>query len=446
MKTNTVAAPEASRIASEIVPGCTVETLTIADSNPFAAQVRPLPTERTARYNALFSNGRLGERLEDVRKLKDEKEFFSPSECHLSAAHSIVDAVCDSYFHRNPTNPKLAGFLGRQSQVLRTHRIQAFPRAAIAGKCIIVAGPPGIGKGAFRRRIRTYIGTDVIPHGSIPPAIQYVRQLPYVEMQFPGNMKVDTLSHLLLMQIDSQVNGVAFNDSQSQSSRTSLLRPRLYAQSGAVGLGLLYLYGLDAHRLSLRSAMECLNFLQEFAEYTGVPVVCSSTYAIWGLLDGASTSPLQLGDRAVHRFDYIPLDSDWRTLVNAFLKRYRLSIATDEVDFSPTKLIPRRLLSNSGAGLKNPTWFEAALMAETLGVPKQLFNFLAELWVILNKKKGNKAIVEAMDFAKASKQYRKATLGLRANLSILLGKDRCSEEETARFSDWLLPEQRAMQL
>ncbi|MHA6829371.1 hypothetical protein ACQUJV_24610 [Ralstonia pseudosolanacearum] len=422
-----------------------VALATLDGSNPFLARVKPFPAERTARYNALFSNGRLGDRLEDVRKLKDENEFFVPSECHLSAGHSIVDAVCDSYLHRNPTNPQLAGFLGRQAQVLRTHRIQAFPRAAISGQCIIVAGPPGIGKGVFRRRIRAYIGTDVIPHGSIPPAIQYVRQLPYVEMQFPGNMKVDTLSNLLLMQIDSQVHGVAFNDSQGQSSRGSLLRPRLYAQAGAVGLGLLYLYGLDAHRLSLRSAMECLNFLQEFAEYTGVPVVCSSTYAIWGLMNGASVSALQLGSRAVHRFDYVPLESDWRALVNAFLKRYRLSISTEEVEVSSRKLIPPRLLRDSGAGLMRPTWFEVELMAETLGVPKQLFNFLAELWVVLNKKKENKAIVETTDFIKASVQYRKATGGLRANLSILLSKDKCSDEETARFSDWLLPEQRAAQ-
>lgn len=422
-------------------------TNVVRQPNPFLAQVTPFPTERKARYNALFSNGQLGLNcgLDDVRKEKDGKEFFNPDESRQATGSAIIGAVCESYMRRDPSGSQLSALLARQAIALAAHRIEAFPKADVAGRCIVVAGPPGIGKGAFRRSIRGYFGELTVPHKNPSPATQFIRQLKYVEMPFPSDMKVESLIATLLMHTDALVSGVAFNNSQRQASRATLAKPRLFAHAGMVGLGLLYVYDLDAEKLSRRAAAECLDFLHEFADYTGVPVVCSSTYSIFGALDGSSAGALKLANGGARRFDYMRLDSDWRILVNAFLKQHALTVATGDIVFAAEKAVPASLLPANRSFLDSISWLEGRLMVETLGLPELLFTFLGFLWKILCKKKTNNSVIEKGDFDAASSQYRKGSGLLRGNLSILLNKSLCSEVEVRRFSDWVTPEQRGFE-
>lgn len=416
----------------------------VRQPNAFLAQVRPFPTERRARYNALYSNGQIGIScvLEDVRERQDGAEFFHPSEDHMLTARILVEGVRDAYTRRDPSTPEFAGRLALQARYLQSPGIDPFPKADVAGLCTVIAGPPGIGKGAFRRRIRAYLGEQPIPHKNPSPATHFVWQMKYLEMPFPSNMKVDSLISQLLMHMDARVRGVAFKDSQRQSAKSHLARLRLFTHAGMVGLGLLYMYDLDGSKLSRRPAAECLDFLHEFAEYTGVPVVCSSTYSIFGVLDGSSGGALTLANGGVRRFDYMRLDSDWRNLVNGFLRQYKLTVEPTDVAFAADKLIPEKLLPAKRALLGSVSWFEGCLMVETLGLPELLFTFLGFLWQVLSKKNANGTVIEKGDFDVAAALYRKGNGLLRANLFILLTKERCSQAEVNRFSDWITPEQR----
>lgn len=432
---------------NELVVASTLGANAVRQPNAFLAQVNPFPTEREARYDALFSMGQLGLNcgLDDVRKERDGKEFFNPNEKHYSTTRILIGAVRDAYARKDPSTPEFAGLLARQGLHLRSQGIDPFPKAGVAGHCTVIAGPPGIGKGAFRRRIRDYLGDRPVPHTAPSPATHFIWQLKYLEMPFPSNMKVESLISLLLMHMDARVHGVAFKDSQRQAVKGNLTKPRLFTHAGMVGLGLLYMYDLDARKLSRRPAAECMDFLCEFAEYTGVPVVCSSTYSIFGALDGSSAGALKLANGGARRFDYMRLDSEWRILVNAFLTRHELTVAAEGILFAAEQAIPACLLPADLLFLKSISWFEGNLMVETLGLPGLLFTFLGFLWRVLSKKTTNKSIIEKGDFDVASTQYRKGNGLLRGNLFILLNKGRCSMEEVNRFSDWVTPEQRGFE-
>lgn len=417
----------------------------VRQPNAFLAQVRPFPTERKPRYDALYSNGRVGMSsvLEDVREGQDDSEFFHPSEEHMLTARIVVGAVRDAYTRKDPSTPEFAGRLALQARYLQSPGIDPFPKADVAGNCTVIAGPPGIGKGAFRRRIRAYLGEQPVPHKNPSPATHFVWQMKYLEMPFPSNMKVESLISQLLMHMDARVRGVAFKDSQRQAAKSNLARLRLFTHAGMVGLGLLYMYDLDGSKLNRRPAAECLDFLCEFAEYTGVPVVCSSTYSIFGVLDGSSGGALTLANGGVRRFDYMRLDSDWRNLVNGFLMQYKLTVGSTNIAFAADKAIPERLMPAERAFVESVSWFEGCLMVETLGLPELLFTFLGFLWQVLSKKKdANRTVIEKGDFDVAAAQYRKGSGLLRANLFILLTKERCSQVEVNRFPDWITPEQR----
>ncbi|NOV24740.1 hypothetical protein E5S69_14615 [Cupriavidus necator] len=417
--------------------------------NPFLAQVKPFPTDKEGQYASLYLNGRLGKNLEDVRTTKNRDEFFSPRPCHLSAAEAIIEAVRKSYENRNPAETRFAEHINRQNIALRSRSVEAFPVAMVPGQCIIVSGPLGIGKGAFRQRIRDYLGMEVVPHRNLSDAIAFTKQLKYLEIPFPSSGKPEHLIYSMLHGIDSEVKGVIWDGIQKPTSRTGLLTPQLFAHAGRVGLGLLYVYGIDAQKLSARSAMDCLKLLEEFSVVTGVPVVCSATCAIWALLDGTIASTLKLASGGIHRFEYIALGSDWGNLVNAFLRRFRLTVADIESSSIRSFQDQVPLLLKSGmkdgadAQRSQGDWFATALIVEAVGLPMLLFVILEELWKIMKIKARNQTIIEKNDFIRASKQYRTKWEGLRANLSILLGKERCSREETMRLSDWILPEQRA---
>lgn len=436
--------PTNSLVAAS-APGASV----VRQPNAFLTQVMPFPKERKARHAALFSNGRLGLNcgLEDVRKEPDCNEFFHPRDEHKSTASIVIEAVRNAYAHKDPSAPELAGLLALQARHLRSPGIDPFPKAGVTGQCTVIAGPPGIGKGAFRRRIRQYLGDVPVPHTDPSPATHFIWQLKYLEMPFPSTMKVDSLISLLLMHMDARVHGVAFKDSQRQASRSNLTKPRLFTHAGMVGLGLLYIYGLDAHKLSSRPAEECLDFLCEFAECTGVPVVCSSTYSIFGALDGSSAAAKTLANSGARRFDYMALDSDWRSLVSAFLMRHGLTVATaaEGNAFAAEKLVPANLLPVKRSILDSISWFEGRLIVEALGLPELLFTFFGFLWQVLCKKANNNSVIEAGDVEVASAQYRKGNGLLRGNLSILLNKSLCTKEEIRRFSDWVTPEQRGFE-
>jgi len=431
------------------VPAIKVHELYLPkDHNAYLSKIQTFPKSTKEAYDTLFNKGRLGRSsLEDMRQLRDDQELFIPRTCHLEAAENLVEIVADRYLHENPSSPDYYARVRHHALAARVpSKIAPVGKAPVAGKCCIVAGPPGIGKAAFQREvIKRFSDKKFHEHWKVSDSLEYAQQLVYIEVPFSSN--VDTLMHMMLKQIDAGSNGVTWQGAQGPAARSQLLKPRLFSSATTRALGLVYVYGIDASALSARGAIESLDLLQQFAAFTGASVVCSSTYAIWNLLDGKLPSALKLGSGGIHRFDYIPLGPDWHTLVRAFLHRHKLRVVRENVDPQTEAQIPGLLqlreLNISEVVQIVPTWFEVELMAKALGVPALLFDFLAELWTVMKRKPRNQDLIEEADLTEASRRYMSSKRFVVGNLSLLLSKQTCSSKETMIFADWITPEQRA---
>ena len=358
--------------------------------------------------------------------LHDLRTFYIPTGQHVLLAQEVFRLIRAGLTMRDPQESRVMRFLHRAGEnVSRFNRlataltVEREPIGNGGALGYTVMGPSGAGKTSLLDRICKNLPSEPLPINSIAGKPCKLRHVIVIRIQCPSSGTTLGFCHACLRAIDSALGDTHYLElALRKHLATAACEALVIAVFSTVFVSLVVVDDIQYLLAVPKYATTLLQFMCNFMETTGIPVLTVGTYKAWGVLSGKAELSSKLSSEGDALLEAMPLGPEW---VKHCRLIWKLRITNPEMDTMPD-------------------WFATRTHFLACGIPR-ILRILARSY-FSDLARGRFESPSAQTLTLSSERSLRRLARLLYVLRRAGADDKLSDEERTEFAHYLPPEEK----